>query len=224
MNATGDCRQRGAFWTTQQRTRRSWRQWTSFSAIRPSNQPWLRSRGRSSSYLFCLLVYTNWQWPGAAINLTTDEAAGAVKRMATSLSTAGSIRQYLPMGQLWWYYTQMMLPSSCITGASWGHRMLLLAHQPEAATSFFSTRTTGCWLTIGMPLRVSPVSSTTLHCWQQQQCAKLEPPRWLAPIAIFLHYRGIRRPPNVAAGSSAGGSNFFLLNSHNRLLTNYRDD
>ena len=50
-----------------------------------------------SSYLFCSLVYRNWQWPGAAINLTTDEAAGAVERMATSLSTAGSIRQYLPM-------------------------------------------------------------------------------------------------------------------------------
>lgn len=33
-----------------------------------------------STYLFCSLVYRNWQRPGAAINLKTHEAAGAVER------------------------------------------------------------------------------------------------------------------------------------------------
>ena len=33
-----------------------------------------------STYLFCLLVYRNWQRPGAAISLTIEEAAGAVEK------------------------------------------------------------------------------------------------------------------------------------------------
>ena len=133
-----------------------------------------------SSYLFCSLVYRNWRWPGAAINLTTDEAAGAVERDGHLIIHSWKHKTVLARGLA----VMVLHPDNVAIFQhyrnSWGRRMLLLAHQPAAATSFFSTRTTGRWITIGMQSRVSVESSTTLHCRQQQQCAKLEPPRWLA--------------------------------------------
>ena len=101
-----------------------------------------------SSHLFCSLVYRNWQRPGAAINLTTDEAAGAVER------------------------------DGHLIIHSWKHKTVL-ADGPAVMA--------------------------------------LHPD----DVAIFLHYRDGMRPPNVAAGSSAGGGNIFLPNLHNRSLTNY---
>ena len=69
-----------------------------------------------STYLFCSLVYRNWQRPGAAINLTTHEAAGAVERDGHIAVRSLQHKTALAHGPAVMVLPEKMLPSFSITG------------------------------------------------------------------------------------------------------------